>query len=443
MPEERIPKNPPAGEIAGANIGGLLADFIGELPADPQKRARYAYDHDEDARVLLEYRDILRDERCQAALDQRLDAVTSRLWTVEPGGESSADEAAAEGLKEMLEAIDFDPVCRQLLHSVWFGYAVAEVLWARDGSRVVIDAIKVRAPERFCWDVDMNLMLRTRSKPRGEPVPPAKFIEITRPSDHGDIPHGPGLARWCYWPTWLKRNGLKAWAVYLEKFGSPTPLGKYPPGATKIERQRFVEILSGMATGRGVAIPENQQIELLEKAQRSGGDFKEFVTYLDNAITTTLLGQSSTTDQGPWKGTAEIQKDVRDEVVAADAGMLDGALNRTLSRWLTEWNFPGAETPVILRDAEPPEDLDKRAEREERITRITSPWTRGLPDRGGAAETAGAGTTAPGWPPVTKKPCWTPWTGRATGPRASGSCSWGQSSSPSSRPRRNHGASRS
>ena len=96
------------------------------------------------------------------------------------------------------------------------------------------------------------------------------------------------------------------------------------------------------------------------------------MAYLDNAITTTLLGQSSTTDQGPWKGTAEIQKDVRDEVVAADAGMLDGALNRTLSKWLTDWNFPGAETPEIMRDAEPPEDLDKRAEREERITRITS-----------------------------------------------------------------------
>ena len=152
--------------------------------------------------------------------------------------------------------------------------------------------------------------------------------------------------------------------AHLAEAQRPEGLGRVPGEV------RLPHAPGQVPAGRGVAIPENQQIELLEKAQRSGGDFQAFVAYLDNAITTTLLGQSSTTDQGPWKGTVEIQKDVRDEVVAA--GMLDGALNRTVSRWLTEWNFPGAETPEIMRDAEPPEDLDKRAEREERITRITS-----------------------------------------------------------------------
>ena len=109
----------------------------------------------------------------------------------------------------------------------------------------------------------------------------------------------------------------------------------------------------------------------MESARRAGADFEEFVKYLDSAITTTLLGQSSTTDQGPWKGTAEIQKDVRDEVIAADAHMLDDALNHTISRWLTEWNYPGAAIPRIRRDAEPPEDLDKRAERERIISETT------------------------------------------------------------------------
>ena len=132
-----------------------------------------------------------------------------------------------------------------------------------------------------------------------------------------------------------------------------------------------MNLIKGLSVGSGVAIPEGQDIELMESSRRAGADFDEFVKYLDSAITTTLLGQSSTTDQGPWKGTAEIQKDVRDEVIAADAHMLDDALNHTISRWLTEWNYPGAAIPRIRRDAEPPEDLDKRAERERIISETT------------------------------------------------------------------------
>ena len=92
---------------------------------------------------------------------------------------------------------------------------------------------------------------------------------------------------------------------------------------------------------------------------------------MDALITTTILGQSSTTDQGPWRGTAEIQMEVRDEAVAADCRMLNEALNSTIAPWLTDWNFPGAAYPVITRDTDPPEDLDARVDREEKISRMT------------------------------------------------------------------------
>ena len=55
---------------------------------------------------------------------------------------------------------------------------------------------------------------------------------------------------------------------------------------------------------------------------------------------------------------------MRDETVAADCRLLDNALNGTLARWLTLWNFPSAATPRIRRDASPPDDLDARARRE-------------------------------------------------------------------------------
>ena len=62
---------------------------------------------------------------------------------------------------------------------------------------------------------------------------------------------------------------------------------------------------------------------------------------------------------------------MRDEVIASDCRLLDAALNTTIARWLTAWNFPGAAPPRIVHDAAPPEDLDKRASREETIGRTS------------------------------------------------------------------------
>ena len=401
---EREPATPPAGEIAASSIGDRLAPYIGELPADPRQPSRYADSWRDESHALRIYRDTLRDERCQAALDQRLDAAVSRPWEVEPGDDDERDRAAAEDLKTQLEAIDFDTICRQLLHGVWYGYAVAEAIWSRDERRIVLADLIVRAPDRFRWSPEGEPLLRTEQNPYGAELPPGKFVVLARPGEHGDLPHGRGLARWCFWPVWLKRHGLKFWSVSLEKFGAPTVVGKYPPNASRGEKAALLDLVQAYATSLGVTVPEGQNIEIVESARRAGGDFEKFVGYLDRQVTTTILGQSSTTDQGPWRGTAEVQKDVRDETVAADCRLLDNALNATISRWLAAWNFHGAACPRIRRDTSPPEDLDARATREEIIARTTGlrpTMAHVVGHYGGDWEAAPAPSTPPEVPPAT------------------------------------------
>ena len=362
---------PRTGEVAAPNVGGLLEPYIGELPLHPGAAARDAYSHTDETEALKIYRQTLRDERCAAALDQRLNAAISTPWDVEPGGEEARDALAAEHLAEQLRSIDFPRICRQLLHGVWYGWAVGEAIWTHADDRVALHDLRVKSPDRFWWEVDGTLLLRSQVAPQGTPVPDRKFVALTRPTEHSDLPYAPGLARWCYWPVWMKRHGMKFWAVALERFGSPTAKGTYPMGATPEEQKRLLSLIQSLATGAGVAIPEGQDIELLESARRAGGDYAEFCRYLDHSITTTILGQSSTTDQGAWRGTAEVQRDVRDETIAADARLLDSVFNMTIARWLTEWNFPGAAIPSLQHDAEPVDDLNRRAEREETIARTT------------------------------------------------------------------------
>ena len=84
-----------------------------------------------------------------------------------------------------------------------------------------------------------------------------------------------------------------------------------------------------------------------------------------------VLLQTATTDMGAWKGTAEVQKLVRDERVATLARLVCEGFNRTAARWLTDWNVPGAPYPRVVREVVPPEDLNERVRRDAIIARMS------------------------------------------------------------------------
>ena len=360
----KTPARPPRGEVAatGGGIDGLISPFIGAT-GSPQQMLRGG--------GPAAWRQTLRDEKAATSLAQLLDAVSAIPWRVEPGGPGRRDAAAAEDLGQQLAAADFDTAFREMAHAVWYGYSVAEIIWQPAPGRVEIAAIRTRAPERFRFGAGGDLRLISRTHPRGAAAPEAKFWLARMPAEHGGQAHGPGAARLCFWPVWLKRNGIRYWAVALEKFGAPTPMGKHARNAKTEEVDRLLETLQRLAQGAGIAIPEDQEIAFLEATRRSGGDHAEFCKYMDALIVEAVLLQTATTEMGPWKGTAEVQKLVRDERVATLSRMICSGVERTIARWLTDWNYPGGAYPKVVREIAPPEDLGARAQRDEIIARMS------------------------------------------------------------------------
>lgn len=165
-------------EIAGTSFGSAIQPYIGELAYDPRRPSQYRSGDSDISAELQLYRDVLRDERAYSALGQRLDAAVAVSWEIQPGGPLRRDRLAAEDLAAQLKTIGFKRASRQLLFGVWYGYAVAEAMWAPDGRRVRLADLVVRAPDRFRWAHDGTLLLRLQTHPHGEPVPPAKFIVL-------------------------------------------------------------------------------------------------------------------------------------------------------------------------------------------------------------------------------------------------------------------------
>ena len=315
------------------------------------------------------YAEVLRDDQVGACMAQRRLAVTSREWQVVAGGAQAIDEQAAESLREQLLRIEFDRITDRMLYGIFYGYAVAECLWDKNGGKVSIGDIRVRDRRRFGWDGAGNLRLRTMSNvDPGELMPPEKFWSYATGADHDDEPYGLGLAHWLYWPVYFKRGGLKLWTTFLDKFGTPTAKGTYPANATAAERSRLLDALEAITSESGVILPEGMAIELLEAARGGSADYAELYDRMDRAIAKVILGQTATTEGTPGRlGSDDTQGDVLEMLAKRDSDLICASFNATVATWLTAWNFPGAAAPKVWRNFEEAEDLTTAAARDKTL----------------------------------------------------------------------------
>ncbi|MCY3564650.1 MAG: DUF935 family protein [Gammaproteobacteria bacterium] len=316
------------------------------------------------------YEDLLQDDRVMSALAQRRLALSSLPVRVEPGGDSPADALAAEFVDEQIQGLRWKTVVDRMHYGVFYGYSVAELLYGQSGGLVRIDRIRVRNRRRFVFDADFRPKLLTNSAWEGEELPEWKFWTFSTGADHDDEPYGKGLAHWCFWPSFFKKHQVKFWLTALEKFGSPTVIGKYRRGAAESERDALLNAIDDVRIRTGIAVPDDTLIELLEAARSGSMDYAAFREAMDESITMIVLSQTMTSQDGSSLSQAQVHKAVRDEVVASDGRLICDSFSRGPAAWLTAWNFPGAATPRV--EIEMPEDprLGEKSERDLRIVRM-------------------------------------------------------------------------
>lgn len=355
------PAAPPVyGELVTSGGSLDLSGYIGEIQrTGDEVLASLGGD-------LTHYERLMRDHQVRACFQQRRDAVVACEWAVDAGGDAPIDQEAAEFVEQQLNNIAWDDVTKKMLSGVFYGYAVAECLWTLDGGKIGLADIKVKKAKRFRWDKDGRLRLLQHGVP-GEPMPERKFWAFSAGGDDDDDPYGRGLAHWLYWPVFLKRNGAKFWAIFLEKFAAPTAKAKYPRGASAKEIDQALGAALALATDAAIALPDGFDVELVEAMRNAGGDYLAFAKYWDSAIAKIILSQTGTTDTGQHVGTANAHNEVRDAVVKADGDLVCESFNGGPIRWMVEWNFPGAKLPRVWRRTEPPEDLKAEAERDKVI----------------------------------------------------------------------------
>lgn len=363
------PEKPDFNQIATTGDGrditrGYLDPNLLQQPLDGVLQLRGAGDY-------LIYRDLLRDDQIGSTFQQRRLAVISKEWGVEAGGERPLDQQAAYFVRDQLNNLGWDRITDRMLFGVFYGYAVAECIWQRQGNRIGLADIKVRERRRFGFDGEGRLRLKTMHNPQGELLPERKFWAFSTGADNDDEPYGLGLAHWLYWPAFFKKADLKYWLVFLERFGQPTLKGEYPTSASKEEQDKLLAAMGATITDSGIIHPQGMSISLLEAARSGTADYAALYAKMDEAIAKVVLGQTASSQGTPGRlGNDELQGDVRQDLIKADADLVCESFNRSVVRWLIDWNFPGAAYPRVYRKVELDEDLHRRAERDQTIANM-------------------------------------------------------------------------
>lgn len=320
------------------------------------------------------YRETLRDDACAAPFAQRRLAVTQCEWAVDPGGTDALSKNAAAWMREQLQQLEWDRITDKMLYANWYGHAIGECIYAPNNleGKVVLDDIRVRDRGRFMYPKDRSKepFVWDQATTTWKELPPRKMWHLATGADHDDAPYGLGLAHQCYWPVFFKRNNIKFWLVFLEKFASPTAVGKMPPGQFDKpgEKAKVLQALRALASETAVVFPDGTDVELLQATRSGTQDYDTMRKAMDDAMQKLIIGQTASSQGTPGKlGNEDLQAQVRKDIVKADADLVCQSFSRSVGTWLTQWNFPGAKVPRVWRVTEESEDLNTRAERDAKI----------------------------------------------------------------------------
>lgn len=320
------------------------------------------------------YDELERDAQVFATVQKRKMAVVARPWTVTPASTSLRDKKAAEFVQQALSQLAFDRLCLDLLDAVLKGYSVVEVMWSLQGDALLPSAFIARDQRRFTFDAEGTPRLLTQTNMMiGEMLPDRKFIVHSQGAKDGS-PYGCGLGSKLYWPVLFKRQGISFWLAFADRFGSPTAVGKYREGSLQSEQDKLLAALESIAQDTSITVPDTTLVELLEPKTGNVTAYEPLVRYLDEQISTAVLGETmSTTSKSSGLGSnqANVHNEVRKELSLADADLLSDTLNSTLVRWIVELNLPNAQPPRVYRDFAEQEDLKARAERDQIVATMS------------------------------------------------------------------------
>lgn len=311
-----------------------------------------------------------KDGHIFAEMGKRRRAVLGLPWDiVPPNNASAAEKKAADQLSELMQSLDdFEGVLFDVTDAIGKGFAALEFDgWARaDGVWMPRDII--HRPQAWFQTVrGPKQELRLRGAMGGEPLQPFGWLLHVHKAKSGYLERS-ALFRTLVWPYLFKNYSVGDLAEFLEIYGIPMRVGKYPSGATKDEKLTLLRALAQLGHNAAGIIPIGMELEFLNAADGDPAAFELMISWCERTQSKAILGGTLTSQADGKSSTnalGNVHNEVREELRDADALQIAKTLSRhlvypiaVLNGIATEW----ARCPRFEFITEEPEDMAAYAE---------------------------------------------------------------------------------
>ena len=184
-----------------------------------------------------------KDGHIAAELGKRRRALLVNWSVVPPDNPSAQEKAAAEELGELLGEIpDFEDVLFDVTDAIGKGFSCCEIEWNRTGKKWFPKSITHRPQSWFTVHRGYRQELRLRSNTTGpdgsigEPLQPFGWITHVHKAKSGYLERT-AMFRQLVWPYLFNNYSVGDLAEFLEIYGIPVRIGKYPSGASVVSQK--------------------------------------------------------------------------------------------------------------------------------------------------------------------------------------------------------------
>lgn len=137
-----------------------------------------------------------------------------------------------------------------------------------------------------------------------------------------------------------KRNALGAWSEFIEIFGHPFRVGKTDTQDLE-KKTRLEQAMADMSTATWMVTDLDDVIEFIDGKTVSSADiYSLYVEKLNSELSKLILGQTGTTDEKAYSGSANVHQDVSQEYMEADIRHIETIVNTQLLPMMARLGMP-------------------------------------------------------------------------------------------------------
>jgi len=352
-----------------------------------------------------------RDAHIYAEMSKRRRAVVGLPWDIVPPSNPSAREREnAKLLHELVQEVpDLEESLFDLTDAIGKGFSNLEIDWHRINGVWLPKSLSYRPQSWFRLYRGFRQEIRLRdASADGDPLRPLGWVTHTHKAKSGYVERS-GLFRALVWPYLFKIYAVGDLAEFLEIYGIPMRVGKYPPSANEKEKVTLLRAITSVGHDSAGIIPEGMLIDFHDAAQGDPKAFELMMDWCERSESKVILGATLTSQADRGSNTnalGNVHNDVRKDLRDSDAKQIASTLTRDLVFAIAALNGLAPDgmrrCPRFAFDVSEMEDLTTYAEALPKLVqigmRIPRNWAQeqlGIPEPEGAEDVLGAAVSPP------------------------------------------------